>query len=56
MRFLNFRETDGSSNSGAGFTDHVITLKRGDGGFGFRIIGGQEERTQVWLFAFFVAL
>lgn len=41
------RETDGSSNSGAGFTDHVITLKRGDGGFGFRIIGGQEERTQV---------
>lgn len=43
------RDTDGSTVSGAGFTDHVITLNRGAGGFGFRIIGGQEEKTQVWL-------
>lgn len=25
----------------------MITLNRGVGGFGFRIIGGQEEKTQV---------
>lgn len=41
------RDTDGSAVSGVGFTDHVITLNRGAGGFGFRIIGGQEEKTQV---------
>ena len=28
--------------------DHVITLKRDERGFGFRIVGGQEEGTQVW--------
>ena len=27
--------------------DHVITLKRDDRGFGFRIVGGKEEGTQV---------
>ena len=41
------RDTDGSTVSGAGFTDHVITLTRGPEGFGFRILGGQEEKTQV---------
>ena len=36
--------------SGVGFTDHVITLNRGAEGFGFRIIGGQEEKTQVYIY------
>lgn len=27
--------------------DHVITLKRDERGFGFRIVGGKEEGTQV---------
>ena len=31
----------------SGVSEHLITLKRGTGGFGFRIIGGQEEKTQV---------
>ena len=30
--------------------DHVITLKRDERGFGFRIVGGQEEGTQVIIF------
>ena len=31
------------------FVDHVITLKRDERGFGFRIVGGTEEGTQVSL-------
>ena len=29
------------------FVDHVIALKRDERGFGFRIVGGKEEGTQV---------
>ena len=35
------------SLQGENYQDHVITLKRGSAGFGFRIIGGKEEGTQV---------
>lgn len=42
-----FRDVEGQRDSGNGFTDHVICLKRGDKGFGFKIVGGQEENTQV---------
>ena len=41
-----FRDVEGQRDSGNDFTDHVICLKCGDKGFGFKI-GGQEENTQV---------
>ena len=36
-----------STGSEDDVTDLSINLKRGEMGFGFRIVGGQEQKTQV---------
>ena len=36
-----------STSTDDGAADITIDLKKGEMGFGFRIVGGQEEKTQV---------
>ncbi|XP_065656846.1 membrane-associated guanylate kinase, WW and PDZ domain-containing protein 1 isoform X3 [Hydra vulgaris] len=43
----NARKTEPEVEIPSVYKDYVVTLKRGPGGFGFRIVGGQEEKTQV---------
>ena len=37
----------GSARTGDDYLEMTLLLKRGDGGFGFRVVGGDEEGSQV---------
>ena len=37
----------GSTKTGDDYLEMTLLLKRGDSGFGFRIVGGEEEGSQV---------
>ena len=43
----------GSTRLGDDYLEMTLLLKRGEGGFGFRVVGGEEERSQVHFINFY---